>query len=166
MQVAKKVCIYGFSTALCIVLGYLESLIPPVISVPGIKPGFANAVALLYIAKGDIKGALAVNFTRILLSSLLFSAPFSLVFSLSGAAGSFLVMLLLSKTHKFSITGLSIAGGTAHNICQTVVAAAVLGESAWYWLPVLLASGAVSGAAVGLLAAFIFKRFNKNINFR
>ena len=160
-EVAKKVCVYGLSAAVCLVLGFLESLIPPVISVPGIKLGLANSASLILIASGDVKGALAVIFTRILLSALIFTAPFSLVFSLSGAAGSFVVMLLLSKTHKFGITGLSIAGGTAHNICQTAAAAAVLGKSVWYQLPVLLAGGAVSGAAVGLLTAFIFKRFYK-----
>ena len=42
----KKVAYMGLLTALALILGYLESLIPPLVPVPGIKIGLANLVVV------------------------------------------------------------------------------------------------------------------------
>lgn len=162
---AKKICVYGISAAVCLVLSYVESLFSLSFMAPGVKLGLSNAVALLFIAKGDIKGAFCVNIVRILISNLLFGSPFALVFSLSAGLGSVAVMSAVSRCKKISITGFSIIGGTVHNVLQTAVAAAVMGGGVWYYLPVLMLCGAASGLAVGLISSVIFKKIKTNNKF-
>ena len=74
INLAKKISLYGILAAICIVFSYIEMLIPFDFIAPGVKLGLSNGVALLLIAKNDIKGAFAVNTGRILMAVLLFSA--------------------------------------------------------------------------------------------
>lgn len=159
---AKKICLYGVLTALCLVLGWLESLVSLSFIAPGVKLGLANAAALLLVAKGDVRGAFAVNITRILLSALLFGNPLSLLFSLSGGLASLVVMALLTRVRAVGIVGFSIAGGAVHNLFQLLAALFVVGRGVLYYLPVLLVCGAVSGALIGTLSALIFKKIKTN----
>ena len=75
------------------------------------------------------------------------------------AAVSLAVMLGLKRTGRFSILGVSAAGGVGHNIGQILVAMAVLrsGYAAGY-LPVLLVSGVSAGAAVGAAGGVVARR--------
>lgn len=155
---AKKVCIYGIMAALCIVLGYVEHLIPFDFIAPGIKLGLANSVAVLLVAKGDIKGAFGVNIVRILLSALLFSAPSALIYSLSGGLVSLLVMCIFSKIKSIGIIGFSVLGAVTHNLTQLLCAALMLGGGVWYYLPFLLLAAAISGFATGTAAQLVFKK--------
>ena len=155
---AKKVCIYGIMSALCIVLGYIEHLISFDFIAPGIKLGLANSVAVLLVAKGDIKGAFSVNIVRILLSALLFSAPSTLIYSLSGGLVSLLVMWLFSKLQSIGIIGFSVLGAVTHNITQLLCAALMFGNGVWYYLPFLLLAAGISGAATGTAAMIVFRK--------
>lgn len=159
---AKRICKLALLTALCLVFGYIESLFSITVAVPGIKLGLANSIALLLLAKRDIKGALVVNLTRILLSALLFGSPFSLIFSLSGALGSMAAMLLFLKVKSVSVVGLSALGGTAHNIFQLFAAFFVLGRAVVYYLPFLILAGGISGALTGSVATLILKKLKTN----
>lgn len=157
-------CIYAMLTAVCLIIGYVESLVNLGLIAPGIKIGLSNSVACVLVFRGDIKGAFAVNITRILLSALLFGSPVSLAFALAGGIISLIVMALLGKCRKFSVIGVSALGGVVHNIAQCTVGACVIGIGIFYYLPVLIISGAVCGVFVGVLSKLILKRMNpKNV---
>ncbi|MBR4761770.1 MAG: Gx transporter family protein [Clostridia bacterium] len=157
----KKLCVYAMLCAVCIVIGYIESLFELSFIAPGIKPGLANAVACVLIFYGDIKGAFAVNISRILLSNLLFSYPGALPFALAGGVLSLALMALLSKNRHVSVFGGSIAGGAVHNAAQCAVGVWLTGWGVVYYLPILLITGMISGAAVGALSSLILKRVKK-----
>ena len=157
---AKKLCLYGILTALCIVFGYLESLVSLDFIAPGVKLGLSNAVALLLITKKDLKGAFAVNIARILLCALLFGSPVSLAFSLAGGIASVVFTFLLSKVKSVSVIGLSIAGGVIHNIFQLFVAMIIVGIGAVFYIPVLCITGALSGALIGILCSVLLNKLN------
>ena len=155
---AKKVALYGILTGLALIFGYIESLFSLSFIAPGIKLGIANSVALLLLCFKDFKGALLVNITRILLSALLFSTPFSLVFSLTAGIISVVIMKLLSGIKSVSVVGFSIAGAAVHNLVQLTVASLIFGRAVWYYLPFLLVSALISGGIIGALSLIIFKR--------
>ena len=113
---AKKVALYGILTSLALIFGYIESLFSLSFIAPGIKLGLANSVALILLCYGDFRGAMLVNITRILLSALLFSSPFSLVFSLTAGILSVVIMRLLSGIKGVSVIGFSISGAAVHNL--------------------------------------------------
>ena len=153
----KNIALAGMFTAAMFIIGYVESLLPPLFSVPGIKPGFANIPVMIAIYLLGWKPAVAMSFTRIILSGLTFTGLFACVYSLSGAVLSILTMILLKKTNKFSVTAVSMAGGVAHNLGQIIVAWLVLGRAVLYYFPVLVISGLIAGALTGMVTGIILK---------
>ena len=105
------------------------------------------------------KEALTVNVARVFLGGFLFGNLSAVLYSLSGALVSFLVMLAIKRLPCFSITGVSVAGGTAHNCAQLVVAMLVVQTyQTIYYLPFLLVSGCITGLCLGLTAGQVMKR--------
>lgn len=155
---ARRICTLSLLTAVCIVLGWVESMLPLNFIAPAVKLGLANSVCLLLIIKGDIKGAFLVNVTRIILSALLFSTPFSLFFSLSAGFVSLTVMVLISKLKLFSVIYFSIMGAVVHNAVQIFVAFLIFGSAVFWYFPILLLSAVISGALIGFLCQIISKK--------
>lgn len=155
----KAVALYGILLVLALILSYVEALLPLSFTIPGIKLGLPNIVVLFVLYRLGFKSACVVSLLRVILSSLLFGNVMSLAYSLAGAVLSLAVMGLLKKCGKFSHTGVSVAGGVAHNAGQILVAMALL-ETAeiGYYLPVLCVTGTVAGILVGLTAALLLKR--------
>lgn len=154
----KRLTLLGLLTAACMILGYLESLLNLSFIAPGVKIGLANAVCLCLVFTGDIKGAYLVNISRILLSALLFSSPFTLVYSLSAGLVSLTAAAFLSRLKSLSAIGVSAAGGLLHNLTQLLVAFLVLGRGVLYYTPLLSLSGIGAGALVGLLSEILIKK--------
>ena len=159
---SRKTAFCGLVLALALIAGYVESLIPIAVAIPGIKLGTANSVILILLYMVGVKEAFIVNISRVVLSGFLFGSMSSILYSLSGAIVSLLIMTMLKKTDRFSISGVSMAGGVAHNIGQLIMAALVLETSAvWYYLPVLIISGSLTGLLIGFLTGEIRKRIPK-----
>lgn len=154
----KKLCVYALLCAVCIVIGYVESLFQLSFIAPGVKLGLSNAVACVLVFYGDVKGAFAVNISRILLSALLFGSPVSLVFALCGGVLSLAVMTLFRKQHALSVIGVSAIGGAVHNAAQCAAGFIFVGAGVVYYLPLLLVCGMIAGAAVGFLSSLILRR--------
>ena len=155
----KKVAIYGLCIALALVLSYVEALVPLSVSVPGVKLGLANIAVIFALYKMSLRDACVISLLRAVLVAMLFGNAFSLVYSLAGAVLSLAVMALLRKAGVFSVTGVSVAGGVAHNVGQIIVAVFVLETGRLvYYLPVLCISGVAAGVCIGLASALIIKR--------
>ena len=155
----EKTAQLGLLTALALIAGYIELLIPMPVGIPGVKPGLANLVVVWALYALGPYEALAVNGMRILLSGFLFGNLSMILYSLAGAAMSFVCMYLAKKSGAFTILGVSIVGGVTHNVGQLLVAMAVLEtKSLIYYGPVLLAAGRVTGAVIGILAGEVEKR--------
>lgn len=154
----KKTAVLSMLTGVALMLSYVESLIPLTPGIPGIKPGLANLAVVLCFYLYGWKEALAVNLARVLLSSLLFGNFYMVLYSLAGAALSFIAMLAARRLRRFSIVGVSVCGGVFHNIGQLLLAIAVV-QTVWvgYYLPWLLAAGCVTGALVGFAAGEVKK---------
>ena len=126
---SRLVAFCGIFTALAMIFSYVEMLLPISIGVPGAKLGLANIAVLvvLYVAGG--RTAFCVDILRIVLTSILFGNMAAFIFSISGGMLSIIVMILLKKSGRFSMLGVSVAGGTAHNIGQIAAAAVVVGTA-------------------------------------
>ena len=162
---AKTVAVWGMLCCLCLIFAFVDSLIPLDFIAPGIKIGLANGVALILLLRGDIKGAFFVNVARIFLSVLLFSSPFTLIYSLSAGLVSLTISALCSKSKSLSGVGISIISAFAHNITQVLIAAFFMGTGVFYYFPVLLISALVSGSAIGIISNIIFKKMKTNGKF-
>lgn len=155
----RKVAIFGVFTALALIFSYVELLIPINFGIPGAKLGLANLMTVLVLYKMGTKEALALSVTRIILSGFMFGNLFGILYSLAGGLLSFLVMVLLKRSDWLSVVGVSIGGGTAHNIGQLLVSMVVVQTyQVGYYLPVLLVAGEVTGLLIGLVAKEVLKR--------
>lgn len=156
-----KVAYFGVFTALALIFSYVETLIPVHIGIPGIKLGLANLVILIVLYKMGVKEAYTLSVVRVVLAGFIFGNLFSIVYSLAGGLLSLTVMAFLKKFGKFSLIGISIAGGVFHNVGQLIMAAIVLESlSIGYYFPVLLISGMVTGLLIGIVAGEMLKRLN------
>ena len=85
-------------------------------------------------------------------------------YSLAGGMLSLLVMYLLKRTDKFSMIGVSMAGGVAHNLGQLTVAALIVENAKMYvYFSVLLFSGIFFGIMIGIIAYIIEKKLPRSI---
>ena len=157
----RSIALCGVMASLAIVFGYVEHLIPMPFGIYGIKLGLANLVVVIMLYALNAYSAFTINMVRIILCSILFGSFTSFWYSIIGGLLSFAVMLIIKKNDKFSPMGVSICGAIAHNIGQIIVAIILLEEfKIAFYLPVLLITGALTGALIGLIAIHIIK-FNK-----
>ena len=160
----RKMTALSVSVALAMVLSFLETLIPPLVAVPGVKIGLANIVAVFLLYSYSWREAAAVSFTRVCLSSLLFGSAVSLIYSASGAALSLVGMILAKKLPLFSAPSVSVLGGVLHNAGQIICAALIMENAAIaLYFPPLIISGTISGVAVGISAAILLKKLSSII---
>lgn len=156
----RTITTLALCTALALVLSYLESLLPAP-GVPGVKLGLANLAVLFALYRLGFKEAAAVSLLRVLLVSLLFGHILSFWYSLAGAALSLAGMALAKRCGCFGVTAVSVTGGVLHNAGQLLAARLLLGETVLAYLPWLIASGTVTGAAIGLAGGLLLRRVEK-----
>ena len=155
----KKIATSALMIALAMILSFVESQIPSFFPIPGIKLGLANIAVIFALYRLSIKDAIVVSLIRVVVVSTLFGTSLTLAYSLSGAVLSLLIMVLLKKSDRFSIVGVSVAGGISHNIGQIIMAIILMHNSVIsYYLPFLIISGIVTGVFIGLVSAKIVER--------
>ena len=155
----SKAACFGVFTALALIFSYVELLIPIQFGVPGMKLGLANLVIVIFLYKRNAKEAMLLSVVRILLAGLMFSNLFSILYSLAGGILSLIVMAVLKKLETFSVIGVSIAGGIAHNMGQLVIAMVVVETyRIGYYFPILLITGMVTGMLIGVISNEVLKR--------
>lgn len=155
----KKMTLLALYTTIALTIFTVESFLPPLVPLPGIKLGLSNIVTLWLLMHTRARDALLVLFARILLSSFFAGQMISLMYSLAGGLFCFLAMALL-----FRILGnryvvfISIFGALFHNLGQIATAVAITQlPSMLAYLPALAVSGIITGTFTGL-CAFYLKR--------
>lgn len=159
MQTKQRFTRMALFVALAMIFSYLEFLLPLPVPFPGIKLGLANLAIVVPLYLWGLFPALAISLLRIALVGITFGSLATILYSLFGALLSLAVMAGLKKWNVFSVTGVSMAGGVCHNIGQLAAAALIVENiRLFYYLPVLLAAGALTGFAIGAVSAQVLKR--------
>lgn len=160
----KKLTTLAMFTTLALIIFTIESAIPPLVPIPGIKLGLANIITLVLLHNYSAKDTLLVILMRILLASFFFGQAVSLLYSLAGGLACFVAMVLthrLLQGHFLFLT--SMVGALFHNIGQLTVAYLITAvPGVLVYLPFLLLSGLITGLFTGLCAHFIQKYLAKS----
>ena len=157
----QKLTVMALTTAIALVLSFIESQIPAFVAVPGVKMGLPNIAIVYALYRLGWKEAAMISLTRVVLVSLLFGSAASFLYSFAGAVLSLLGMALLKKTGKFTEIVVSVAGGVLHNIGQIAMASIILETDALrYYLPFLLVSGILAGVVIGLISGILIRRIH------
>jgi heptaprenyl diphosphate synthase len=151
---ANRLTHLALYTVLAMVLYGAESLLPPLVPIPGIKLGLSNVVTLIVLHRLGGKDAFLVLLARILLSSLVLGQMMGFFYSLFGGMLSFASMLMVSKfLQGHFILLISITGAISHNLGQILTAAVItVSPAVLVYLPYLLISGMITGCFIGFLA--------------
>lgn len=155
---ALQVATYGVLAGLALVCGYVESLVPLPVPIPGIKLGLGNVVVLFSLVALGVRPAFVIMLVKVIASALLFGNPTVFAYSLAGGLTSFCAMALASRVRTLSVPGLSMVGGVFHMVGQMAVVAVVLTpQIALAYLPPLLVAGLASGLVVGYLCRLVLR---------
>ncbi len=155
----KKLTALALTVSFALILSYIESRIPAFVPIPGVKVGLANIAVIFTLYKLGTKEAIAVSIVRVLLVSILFGSPISLIYSITGAAFSLLCMIFSRRLTGLSEVTVSVLGALMHNLGQILAACVILGTNAVvYYLPYLVLSGTLAGIAVGAASALLIKK--------
>lgn len=144
-------------TAAALILGYIDSLIPLVPSVPGIKLGLSNLALLYAVFYMRPVETVILMLLKVGLSSLLFGNAVGALYALAGGALSVAAMLLLHRIPHVSVIPVSTVGGILHIVGQCLIGCLLISyKPVLLYAPWLLISGTATGLLLGVAARGAF----------
>lgn len=163
MSRTRRLTTLSLLTAVALITFIIESQLPPLTAIPGIKLGLSNVVTLAAMYLVGPAGALMTLLARIFLGSIVTGQTGALAYSLTGGGLSYLVLLALRP--RFSLGQLWVVSAfcaMVHNWGQILAAVVITGtpELWWYGL-ILTASGIVTGLFTGLAAQHVLRQLEK-----
>lgn len=107
----KQLALCSVLLTLMLVLGWVESLFPPLLGVPGIKLGLSNGVLIFAVYMLSLPTAWVLMLLKVVLSSLFLGGVAALPYALAGGVLSLASMCLLSRMKWMHPVTVSIVGG-------------------------------------------------------
>lgn len=158
-------------TACSFIVYMIEAALPPITSIPGIKPGLSHVVTLFVLLRFSKKDACLMLLMRIILASIFGGQAVSFVYALSGGlfcilGMSFMHVFLCPKKAGsksmvpplYAVLCISITGALCHNAGQLLAAWAFTGTGGVFlYLPYLAISACITGLFTGLCAYYVSK---------
>ena len=157
----KRTALCGLLTAMMLVLGFIESMIPVAAGVPGIKRGLSNGVLMFALYMLDAPTAFVLMIVKVVLSGLMFGGVSAMLYAMAGGVLSMITMILLKKL-KFHILVVSMFGAVMHNVGQVLMAILIVNTPQLvYYMAVLMLVGLGTGAVTGIAANTTIKHIKK-----
>lgn len=156
----KRITRCGLFTAIALTIFIIETRIPPLLPIAGMKMGFSNAVTLYVAYAMGLASAGQVLLARIFLGAI-FAGQFSIIlYSATGGLCSYLFLVLVRKrTSAKELWFVSPCCAICHNLGQMLVASFLLGRAVvLYFAPYLFLMAVVSGVFVGVITEKLLKR--------
>ncbi len=169
---AKKLAFSAVFVCFAAALSALETMLPPIVPIAGVRVGMGNIVILFVLHIGGCwkaSDALTITVLRCILAGLVTGSPMSIIYGLFGGVAAWAAMLCgrtVFPKHKDS--GLSdekylpftaIMGAVFH-IAGQMTAAVLLYGSKYVlgYIPILLASALLGGLFTGFLTMLLIKK--------
>ena len=161
---AKKIAKTAILLAVALILGFVETILPPVFPMlPYARIGLGNAAVLLALILLGVPYAAVIMVLKCVMIGIFSGAPTMILYSLAGSTLSFAVMSILLKVGANGLPAISAAGGLMHNVGQVLVAMAFTGTAEIAILLVYLSLfGVLAGAVIGVIVFFVCKRLPKS----
>jgi heptaprenyl diphosphate synthase len=163
MNKTFRIIILGLFVAQSLVLYIVEGMLPVPFIAPGAKLGLANLITVIALYSLPHKRDVClILLLRIILSTAFAGGINAFLYSVSGAAFSLGGMMLLKHTGKFSLIGVSAAGGIFHNLGQLIIACIVVENiKLMLYLPILAVAGVGTGILIGITAIFTLRHLKR-----
>lgn len=177
----KKLALTALFICFAAALSALETMLPPIVPIAGIRVGLGNTVTLfiLYIG-GKWRGADAFTVTilRCLLAALITGSPSSAMYGISGGLLACSAMIAARRVFPksgsknggdlpFDIRFLPFTGvfGAVFHIAGQMLTAVLIYGSKYVlaYIPILLTSAVVGGVFTGLCTMFLLKKLPRKL---
>lgn len=172
---AKKLAFTALFICFAAALSALESALPPIVPIAGVRVGLGNIVTLflLYIG-GDWRGrdVCTVAVLRCLVAALITGSPMNAAYGLAGGLCAYGAMWLAQRLFPKSsarpdtafLPFVGAAGAIAHITGQLAVAVLFYGTlSVLAYAPILLISAIIGGVFTGLCTMLVLKKLDPRI---
>ena len=152
----KRIALDAVLTAIALIIFIVELQFPDISPIPGIKLGLANVISLIAIFEIRPADAFIVLLLRIVMGSIFSGRIMAMMYSLVGGLLCFAVTLLLKRfVSESRLWVCGVIGAICHNLGQILVAMAITRTPELLsYLPILVASGIITGAFTGGIATF------------
>lgn len=163
MNKTFRIIILSLFVAQSLVLYIVEGMLPVPFIAPGAKLGLANLITVIALyALPKKRDACLILLLRVALSTAFGGGINAFLYSAAGAAFSLASMIVLKRAGRFSLIGVSAAGGVFHNLGQVIVASLVVENiKIMLYLPVLSVAGVGTGILIGVTASFTLAHLRK-----
>ncbi len=157
---SKKLTQLSLLTAVSLIIFIIESRIPNLAPVPGMKLGLANIITVYAVYRFRPAESAMIVFVRIILGSVFAGNVSAMLYSIAGAVMCLAGMLLIKKIipERYMVIS-SVAGAVFHNTGQIIAAALIMRTTTVVvYYPFLIVSGCIAGAFTGLCAMALVKK--------
>lgn len=161
----KNIAYTAVTLAAALIIGVIESLLPPVIPVlPFLRLGLSNIVLIFALVVLGAAPAYIIATLKSVLVPLFVGNPVMIAYSLPASIISLTVTALLAYTRKTGLPVISALSSLTHNMVQLCVAALMTGTAIVFgYAPYLVFAGTLTGIAVGFAAYLVIKFFPKRL---
>ena len=162
---SKRVAFFGILGALCLVLGFFESVLLPEIPFlpPGAKLGLSNLVTMYASATAGFAGGLYIVLIKTLFALITRGSVAAFMSLCAGMLSLAVLCLMLKKEGTlFSFFGISIASAVMHNMGQLIASCIVTGTAELInYGKYLLIFALITGSVTGIMLLLIMPRLKK-----
>lgn len=165
MKSKKKLLIVAIFTAISVLLGFLESLIPPVFSfLPYARIEISSIIVFFTVICYGLGEGILVMGVKCLVIGLISSNPFMILYFLVSGLLEVIVEYFLLKIDKIGIPSIGAVSGTFIAFGQIAMASILTGSLApFVYFPHLAVYGMVQGVFVGLITWILVKYIPTNL---
>ena len=146
----KRLTTLALLTTIALTIFVVESAIPTLVPIPGVKLGLANIVTLFVLKRYKFSDAAIVLAMRIILATIFTGQAVSFIYSVSGGFLCLIVMAAVNKLLRgqyIFLTG--ILGAVSHNAFFILRLSGIFA-----YMPFLVISGVITGLFTGLVCFF------------
>ena len=158
----RKVALCALFICIAAVLSAVESFLPPICAIPGVRVGLGNIVTMfmLYIGgKWRSIDVMLVVILRCFVAAFITGQVMNLFYGVMGGICALGVMLLMRK-----LPLVGIMGALAHIAGQMLTAVIIYGNIlVLAYTPILTASAVIGGAFTGTCTLFMLKKLDHRV---
>ena len=159
----RKLAEMSMLAALALIIFIVESRIPTLAPIPGMKLGLANIITVYAVYRFKPSEAAMILAVRLILGSVFAGNLSALMYSAAGAVFCLAGMIIMRKLiPEKNLYLASAAGAVFHNTGQILAACLIMRSSAvFFYYPFLIVSGIIAGLFTGFCAMFVLKRLKR-----
>jgi heptaprenyl diphosphate synthase len=162
---ARRIAHTAIVLSAALIIGLIESLIPPVIpALPFLRLGLSNIALIFALIVLGAPPAYAIAIFKSVLVPLMVGNPVMIAYSLPSSVTALTATSLLARSQRLGLPVISAFSAIIHNMAQLCVAALMTGTPLVFgYAPYLIFTGIISGVGIGVISYLLIRYLPKKL---